>query len=455
MESLIRVYNSLHDAPGKAERLEGAILRMIKEGLLLGGDALPPQREIAARLDVSLSVVTKVFNNLKKSGVLYGERGRGSFVAQKGQFAHDQGDRFYLDEDSLEERAHKTPEGPVLCNLVERLEFMNEPLPETLDFKNLPASKPALKEYGAEYLRFLGMRLSPENITVSHNAYLALWVAFKICCPPGSVLGAPDISFLPLFRSRLAAANVDLVPIASDDYGIQPEALERACVNHHLTALTVSPECELPTTKRMGGKRRGETAAIARKYNLTIIENNWLLPDAEPEIPALAAFAPERTILLEHGSKMLSCGSFCSFSYVPLPLREKFIYQRNIIAGPLPLFSRRLTAYWIDSGRMAREFESKNKEIRKRNWLAREILDPLPVKIHKNARFCWLPLEKGQKGSEIRKKLIKRDVLVSSSEKYLVGSVCPGEGLLIGIGHEADPARLEKALRLIREAVLK
>lgn len=455
MENLQRLYMSQDDGQGVTRRLETAISQMIKAGLAPAGSPLPPQREIAETLEISLSAVTRAFNNLKRAGILYGERGRGSFVAEREQFAHDHGDRFFRDDDFLVgEMFFESLESPVLCNLVERLDFMNSQLPEIIDFKKVATSKKSLKEYGAEYLRFLGMRLKPEDITISHNAYLALWVAFQIGCSPGSVLGAPDISFLPLFRNRLVAGNVDLVPILSDDYGILPEALESACRNHHLTALTVSPECELPTTKRMGRQRREDIIFVARKYDLTIIENNWLLPEREPEIAPLAAFAPERTILLEHGSKMLSCGNFCSFSYVPDQMRERFIYQRNIIAGPLPLLSRKLTAYWIDSGNMERDYRSKNQEIRKRNELARDILDPLPVKIHKHARFCWLPLEKGKKAQLIRHRLLKRGVLISSSEKYLVGSICPEEGLLIGIGHEPDLDRLEKALWLIRAEVL-
>lgn len=455
MENLRRLYISQDEGQGITKRLENAISQMIKAGLAPAGSSLPPQREIAEALEISLSVVTRAFNNLKRAGILYGERGRGSFVAESEQFAHDHGDRFFRDDDCLTgEKFSEPPDSPILCNLVERLDFMNTQLPEIIDFKKIAASKESLKEYGAEYLRFLGIRLKPEDVTISHNAYLALWVAFQIGCPPGCVLGAPDISFLPLFRNRLVAGNVDLIPIQSDEYGILPEALESACRNHHLTALTVSPECELPTTKRMGRQRREEIAAIARKYDLTIIENNWLLPEREPEIAPLAAFAPERSILLEHGSKMLSCGNFCSFSYVPEQMRERFIYQRNIIAGPLPLLSRKLTAYWIDSGNMERDYKSKNQEIRQRNELAREILEPLPVKIHKYARFCWLPLEKGKKGQLIRHRLLKRGVLISSSEKYLIGSICPEEGLLIGIAHEPNLDRLEKALCMIRAEVM-
>lgn len=453
MKNFQRYFDCQDNDLPKSEKLEYAILNMIKDGVLTAGDAIPPQRDIANQFEIALSIVTKVCNKLKKRGILYGERGRGSFVAFNKQFAHDFGDRFFLDESYLFEKdAPQMPDTPILCNLVERLQFLNYPFPAEINFEKICANRKSLKEYGADYLRYLGIYAHPEDIMLSHNSYIALWTAFQLCCPAGTVLGAPALSFLPLFRNRLVAENVSLVPLASDQYGILPEALETACRGHRLNVLTCSPECELPTTKRMSRQRRIEIAELARKYDITIIEHNWLLPhETEPEIPALAMFAPERTISLEHGSKMLSCENFCSFSYIPRPLHEKFIYLRNIMAGPLSLMSRKITQFWLDSGYAKRDYSKKNKEIIRRNELVRKIMESLPIKIHKYARFCWLPLEKNKSGNDLHKKLQEQGILVSTAQNYLVGSVCPEEGILIGLGSEPSYKRLEKALMIIKK----
>lgn len=457
MENLKKYFESQDIDLTKAEKLNQAIMGMIDDGVLESGDAMPPQREISEKLNMALSMVTKVFNTLKKRGILYGERGRGSFVAFKKQFAHDTGDRFSLDEDHLSDaEASSVSEWPILCNLVERLSFLNDSLPGVINLEEACNEGKTLKDYGAEYLRQMGIFVHPEDVMISHNAYIALWTAFQICCASGAVLGTPELSFVPLFRNRLVADNVRIIPLACDRYGILPDALEAACKAHRLNVVTCSPECELPTTRRMGKGRRMEIAQLARKYDLTIIENNWLLPDGrEPDVPALAMFAPERTIYLEHGSKMLSGECFCSFSYVPQSLYEKFVYQRNIMAGPLSLLHRKMTQLWLDGGYAKRDFARKNREIIRRNELVREILDPLPVKIHRYARFCWLPLDKTCPGNILRQKLLGRGVLVSTAQNYLVGSVCHEDGILIGLGYEPSRERLAKALELIKDEALK
>lgn len=288
----------------------------------------------------------------------------------------------------------------------------------------------------------------------SHNAYIALWTAFRVCCPEGSVLGAPMFSFVPLFRKQMMANNVHLAPLDCDEYGILPESLENACVTRNLKVLTCSPECELPTTARMSKRRRMEIAEAARKYDIIIIENNWLLPTGhEPELPAIAMLAPERTIFLEHGSKMLSCESFCSFSYVPEFLRSKFIYTRNITAGPLPLLIRKITQFWLEQGLVERDFNKKNAEILIRNDMLEEIFANHPIKIHKRARFAWLPLAKKQSAMEIRQRLEGADILVSTSHNFLIGSSLNNEAPLIGIGHEPSRWKLRNALERIEREV--
>lgn len=456
MNVLNKYFEHQMDYSSKADRLEQAITAMINDGIFKNGDQLPPQREIAEETGMALSVVNKVIVRLKKQGILYGERGRGTFVAFKEQFAHDFGDRFSLDDTWLDMKERPNPHpNLILCNLVERLSFLNEQLPDEIKLSDNNAKK-SLKEYGSEYLQSFGVCLMPGNITISHNAYVALWTAFQLCCPPGTTLAAPSLSFLPLFRNRLVAHNVRLIPLSSDKYGILPESLEMACRAYGLNVLTCSPECELSTTCRMTQGRREKIADIARRHDLIIIEHNWLMPSGiKPDLSPLAMLVPERTIFLEHGSKMLSCENFCSFSYVPERMRDQFIYLRNTMAGPLSLLARKMTQYWLDNGLVNRDFNKKNMEIYYRNRLVMDILYPLPVDICKYARFSWLSLNKENSSSLLRHKLAEKGILISTARNYLIGSICEHDGILIGHGYEPSREKLAFALQIIRDEVMK
>ncbi len=63
-------------------QLEEEIKQMI-ENELVPGDLLPSEREYAEKYDISRMTVRQAITNLAKEGLLYRQKGRGTFVAEK------------------------------------------------------------------------------------------------------------------------------------------------------------------------------------------------------------------------------------------------------------------------------------------------------------------------------------------------------------------------------------
>src|SRR3569623_1843698 len=63
------------------ERLLGALERDIRSGVLPPGQRLPPQRELAWFLKVSLGTVTKAYAEAERRGLTQATVGRGTYVA--------------------------------------------------------------------------------------------------------------------------------------------------------------------------------------------------------------------------------------------------------------------------------------------------------------------------------------------------------------------------------------
>ena len=57
----------------------------IKTGALARGDRLPPQRELAYRLGITLGTVTRAYREAERRRLLRGETGRGTYVAPETQ----------------------------------------------------------------------------------------------------------------------------------------------------------------------------------------------------------------------------------------------------------------------------------------------------------------------------------------------------------------------------------
>src|SRR5262245_39183800 len=73
-------------APGNAPlylRLKRTIEDAVRHGIIGPGDALPSERDIAARADISRVTVRKAVRDLVKGGVLVQRHGSGTFVAPR------------------------------------------------------------------------------------------------------------------------------------------------------------------------------------------------------------------------------------------------------------------------------------------------------------------------------------------------------------------------------------
>ena len=62
-----------------------AMLRDVEGGVLREGSRLPPQRDLAWKLGVTLGTVTRAYKEAETRGLLEGEVGRGSYIRRRPQ----------------------------------------------------------------------------------------------------------------------------------------------------------------------------------------------------------------------------------------------------------------------------------------------------------------------------------------------------------------------------------
>ena len=62
-------------------QIADALQQAVADGLLMPGDRLPPQRRLAALLDVDLTTVTRAYDEARRRNLLQGRGARGTYVA--------------------------------------------------------------------------------------------------------------------------------------------------------------------------------------------------------------------------------------------------------------------------------------------------------------------------------------------------------------------------------------
>jgi GntR family transcriptional regulator len=83
-DGLIDILPSLNESSGIGGplyvKLQRLIENAVREGKLLPGDALPPERELAAMAEISRVTVRKAVQGLVNDGLLVQRHGSGTFV---------------------------------------------------------------------------------------------------------------------------------------------------------------------------------------------------------------------------------------------------------------------------------------------------------------------------------------------------------------------------------------
>src|SRR5690606_33982714 len=111
---------------------------------------------------------------------------------------------------------------------------------------------------------------------------------------PGDAICVPALTY-PGLKAAAEQLGVRLIPVTMDAEGPDPAALAEICGRERPQALYCVPTIHNPTTATLSLKRREEIAALARRHEITIIEDDAYgsLPRQAPT--PVAALAPDIT----------------------------------------------------------------------------------------------------------------------------------------------------------------
>ena len=414
-----------------------AIDEEVLNGTLRAGARLPPHRDLADRLGVTVTTVTRAYTEAARRGLTSGHVGRGTFIRGNGA------------EDAPEEP------GPVdlsinilmpdkeVAMLESRL-FQRRVLPWT-QLLGYVHSRGHVRhrQAMAAWVAGTGFRTTHDHLVLTAGAQHALTCTFAALLKPGDTLLVEELTYAGA-RILAQQMQVRLRGVSIDGEGLRSEALDAACRSSRARVLYCMPRLQNPTSAVMGERRRRQIATVAARHRLTVIEDDTY-GFVSPESTPLAALIPEQTVFVTTLSKSLFPGMRLGCAAAPLALTEKIasaVWATMIMTSPI---GADLLSSWIEDGTATRIADWKRHEFAARQAIARRMLEGQRVQTHPSSPHLWLQLPPRWSSDAFVAQMRSQGVLINGSREFAAGDHQP-RAVRLCLGTPRTRAGLEQAL---------
>ncbi len=428
-----------------------AIGESLADGSLSEGCRLPAQRDLAYELGISLNTVSRAYAEAVRRGFVHGEVGRGTYVRAAGPLpAHTQRAGMQRPADGPVDFTLNLPAaGDGAAALAHTLGTLRSAsaLESFLDYQT-GGGIARHAAAGARWIGQLGLDADEGNIVLTNGAQHGLLASIMAATRPGDVVLTESMTYAPV-KAIAAHLGRKLFPVAMDEEGLSPEALELACTGSSARTLYCLPTLHTPTTATMSEGRRRDIAAIARRHDLTIIEDDvfGFLPPERP--PPIAHFAPERTLFVTSVSKCLAPGLRVGYVLAPERLSGSLRAMVNLSCWMPPPLMAEIASRWIEDGTARRLNEFQRSEAQHRQSMARRILGARcrnnePCGFHE-----WLLLPPYWRADAFRRAAEERGVKLLTAETFAVEGSTPPNAIRLCLSHETTRERVVHGLEII------
>lgn len=427
-----------------------AIAQDVEGGSLPQGARLPPQRDLAWKLGVTLGTVTRAYKEAERRGLLGGEVGRGSFIRLAKQPAPLPANS--SDADGVIDLSQAIPPPVVLPEELDAAMasiMRDQRRLDLLDYA--PADGyPQHRAMAVTWLKRSNIDVTEQDVVVTPGAHMGLMQVLEATLQPNDMVMAERINYA-LLRSTFANAHLEPLPIAMDDDGLLPEAFEAAAKSGKSRVLYLVPSLQNPTTGTMTRQRREAIVAIARRHDITIIEDDiFRLLDARVQPPSFYSLAPERTFHLTSLSKTLGPG--LRIGFVVTPRGQERLLRTYLRSSPLRTagITGEIARYWIESDIASTILTRTRNELAARRSVFMEVFRGQKFRCEPGAPYAWLQLPDHWLVGSFVSSLAARKVRITGGNAFILGPRTGSRHVRVCFGHPHTGWQSRNAFETIR-----
>ncbi|WP_071675385.1 aminotransferase-like domain-containing protein [Nioella nitratireducens] len=424
-----------------------SIREAIASGDLAVGAKLPPVRDLAWTLSITPGTVARAYTILTDDGVLEAAVGRGTFVAGRPAPAVRPDVPLFVKDSSgvVDLRSSPVPDvgqgrsiARVLTEIAARSNYTDYPSAETDH-----AARAAVADWIGQDV---AGRIAPEDIVLAHGAQNAILVALQsLLTGPTPVILTEELTY-PGVRHAARLLRARVVPVQMDQHGLRPDALEEACRAHGGQALITAAMVHSPTTRCTPLARKQDLAALARRFQLQVLEDDCFRLGDPGEAPAYRAMLPERGWYLSSLTKSVSSSLRFGFMACPTDRADgaRAAAQSSFYGLPQPIID--LGEALIRTGEAARIRRDVLAADRHRVQLAVNALGGWDLEWRPDVPYVWLKLPRGWRSSTFAAACEARGVRIKSADEFVLEDGLAPSAVRIACNSTASEPQYEAAL---------
>lgn len=409
-------------------QIETWLRQNIISGSLPPETRLPATRQLAEELGVSRITVKNAYAKLEGDGLLVAREGSGSYVApplkMPAPAENASGLNWPLwqmeaegDGDPLEmmpgpRTRHPDPVSftgvgdPRQFPLKDFYKAMQAVLRQdgtaALEYGSFDGGYGPLRTTITQMLASQGIQARPERVLVTAGSQQALALVCSLLLKPGDVVlvEAPTYNLaLELFR----ALGLKIIAVPLDENGLRVDLLEPLLQQYRPRLLYTIPNFQNPSGICLSAARRRQLLALAERYNLPILEDDFAgdLRYEGRSLPAIKALDPGgRVIYIGTFSKMLMPGLRVGYLLADGPFFVRLVRQKRVSDLTTSTLIQRTLDMYVTVGRYQAHLRRSCRLYRqRRDAMLATIRRFLPAEVTvtppQGGLFIWLKLPEG------------------------------------------------------------
>ena len=315
-----------------------------------------------------------------------------------------------------------------------------------------------LRETLVDYLEQKGIQSQAEEILVASGSQGVLDAIGKILISKGDKVAVEAPTYLGALQA-FTPYEPQYVRLDTDDDGLIPASLEAALDRDRIKFIYLVPTFQNPTGRTLPLARRQKIAAIIKKYNALLIEDDpySALRYRGAGVATLKSLAPDHVVYVSTLSKVFAPGLRIGFCVAPALIRKWLVIVKQGTDLHSSTFNQALAAEYISGGYLARHLPNiinlyRPKQEAMLSALDNHFPDSFSWSRPEGGMFIWAEGPRGLDMEKLYWKAVEKKVAFVPGKYFYTG---PGEGIeTMRLNFTmADEETLDRAVKVLAEVI--